>query len=522
MIEARSWFDVRSLKPSGKARVALAIEIVAVADATPIEGERPAQTTVLVLDVSGSMQGPPLDQVVKSVDVILAAMRPLDSLGVVAFSDAATVVVPPAPLDATHKRLVTSRVGRLFAEGSTHVEAGLDAAFGLLPDGGGVVLLSDGVPNRGACTVQEIAEVAKKHRPRVAVSALGYGASHAEEILVVVVEVGGGAYAFVPEPSACARAFARAIGAQADVVASGIEILVAPEAGVELRGFVSSREVTRFGREGVIVSVPDMVPGSARVVVAELDVEVGDGFLAPVARLDVRWRGADGAPHAHVHELTLEIAAREPVADLEGVRRVMIARVDRTRDEARALADRGNFAGAAAALRKRLAAIDAVPGFVPGDGSALADAYDLCVDEATAYEGRPSPESYIAFRKQAYASRAASVPGPPSSRGPMSTRMLEQAAGNAPPAWLSIDGERHPLKAETVIGRAAQCDLALKSILPSRRHAEVFAENGAWLVADLGSTSGTYVNDERVDAKGRKLVHGDVIRIGDVKLVFET
>lgn len=522
MIEARTWFDVRSLKPSGKARVALAIEIVAVADATPIEGDRPPKTTVLALDVSGSMQGEPLDHVVKSVGLILAAMRPIDSLGVVAFSDAATVVVPPAALDASHKRLVASRVGRLFAEGSTNVEAGLTAAFALIPEGGGVVLLSDGVPNRGACTIQEIANVAMKCRPRVAVSALGYGASHSEEILVAVAEAGGGAYAFVPEPSACARAFAHAIGAQADVVASGIEILIAPAPGVEVQGFVSSREVSRFGRNGVIVSLADMVPGSSRVVVVELDVEVGDGFLASIARVDVRWRAADGTSDARTHDLTLEIAAREPLADIEGVRRVLVARVDRSRDEARALADRGNFGGAAAVIRRVLATIDGIPGFVHADGSALADAYELCVDEAMAYERRPSPEAYAAFRKQTYASRVVSVPGPPSSRGPMSTRMLEQAAGNAPRAWLSIDGERHALAAENVIGRGAQCDLALKSILPSRRHAEVFAENGAWFVADLGSTSGTYVNDERVDAKGRKLVPGDVIRVGDVKLVFET
>src|SRR5205085_6358148 len=107
-------------------------------------------TTVLALDVSGSMQGEPLEHVLKSVDVILDALRPVDAIGVVAFSDGATVVIAPAPLDAAHKRLVRSRVARLFAEGSTNVEAGLEAAFGLVADGG-VVLLSDGIPNRGRC-----------------------------------------------------------------------------------------------------------------------------------------------------------------------------------------------------------------------------------------------------------------------------------------------------------------------------------------------------------------------------------
>lgn len=526
VLTTRIWFDVLSVRPHGRARVNLAIELGALSDGRPIEGERPPKTTVLALDVSGSMQGEPLDHVVKSVDVILDAMRPVDSLGVVSFAETAQVVVPPAPLDSAHKRLVASRVGRLFAEGATHVEAGLDAAFGLVAPGenGGVVLLSDGVPNRGACTVQAIAEVAKKRRPHVAVSSLGYGASHAEEILVAVAEAGGGGYAFVPDPSACARAFARAIGAQADVVATGIAIVISPESNVTLRGFVSSREISHFGKEGVVVTVPDMVPGATRVVVAELDVDVTDGFLAPIARVEVRWHAASSHSRpadTHTQALTLEIADRAPAADPEGLPRVMLARVDRTRDEARVLADRGNFAGAAALLRKLLVTIDAVPSFVRGDTTALADAYELAVDEAIAYEQRPSPEAYATFRKQAYASRAAAVPAPPSSRGPMSTRFLEHAQASAPEAWLVVDGDRHPLKAETVIGRAGQCDLVLKSILPSRRHAEVFAEGGAWHVADLGSTSGTYVNDERVDSKGRRLVQGDVVRVGDVKIVFE-
>ena len=54
----------------------------------------------------------------------------------------------------------------------------------------------------------------------------------------------------------------------------------------------------------------------------------------------------------------------------------------------------------------------------------------------------------------------------------------------------------------------------------SVRHARVeSARDGVWVV-DLGSTNGTYVNDERIDGR-RRLREGDVVRIGETELRLE-
>jgi pSer/pThr/pTyr-binding forkhead associated (FHA) protein len=39
-------------------------------------------------------------------------------------------------------------------------------------------------------------------------------------------------------------------------------------------------------------------------------------------------------------------------------------------------------------------------------------------------------------------------------------------------------------------------------------------------VSDVGSTNGTYVNGVRID-RPRKLVQGDVVRVGETELRFE-
>jgi pSer/pThr/pTyr-binding forkhead associated (FHA) protein len=52
----------------------------------------------------------------------------------------------------------------------------------------------------------------------------------------------------------------------------------------------------------------------------------------------------------------------------------------------------------------------------------------------------------------------------------------------------------------------------------SRNHATIRKAQGRWFIQDEGSTTGTYVNGQRVTA--RELVDGDVIRIGDHTMVF--
>src|SRR5215212_4146536 len=64
------------------------------------------------------------------------------------------------------------------------------------------------------------------------------------------------------------------------------------------------------------------------------------------------------------------------------------------------------------------------------------------------------------------------------------------------------------------IGRDASLPLALEEdTQASRRHARVTAQGGQAVVEDLGSTNGTYVNEQPIHAP-RALRPGDRVRIG--------
>ena len=81
---------------------------------------------------------------------------------------------------------------------------------------------------------------------------------------------------------------------------------------------------------------------------------------------------------------------------------------------------------------------------------------------------------------------------------------------------------RQPLQGDTVsIGRASDCSIPIKDRYLSRKHAEIIAVGDAWMLKDLGSANGTYLNGARVE-RNEPLRTGDRIRLGDTEIVFET
>lgn len=81
---------------------------------------------------------------------------------------------------------------------------------------------------------------------------------------------------------------------------------------------------------------------------------------------------------------------------------------------------------------------------------------------------------------------------------------------------------RQPLEGEAVsIGRASDCTIPIKDRYLSRKHAELIAIGTGWMLKDLGSANGTYLNGARVE-RDEILKTGDRIRLGDTEIVFET
>jgi hypothetical protein len=70
----------------------------------------------------------------------------------------------------------------------------------------------------------------------------------------------------------------------------------------------------------------------------------------------------------------------------------------------------------------------------------------------------------------------------------------------------------------TVVGRRPDSDIFLDDVTVSRRHAEFYRSGSRFLVRDVGSLNGTYVNRDRIEEVA--LNGGDEVQIGKFRLVF--
>ncbi len=71
----------------------------------------------------------------------------------------------------------------------------------------------------------------------------------------------------------------------------------------------------------------------------------------------------------------------------------------------------------------------------------------------------------------------------------------------------------------TLLGRHPDSDIELDDITVSRRHAEIEHVAAGYVVRDVGSLNGTYVNAERIEGDVA-LNQGDEVQVGKFKLVF--
>jgi hypothetical protein len=81
-------------------------------------------------------------------------------------------------------------------------------------------------------------------------------------------------------------------------------------------------------------------------------------------------------------------------------------------------------------------------------------------------------------------------------------------------------GSAYSLAEGAVLGRGEQADIRLEDTFASSQHARLAPHGEVIVLEDLGSTNGTYLNEEPL--RGPQPLHpGDRIRIGDSQFTFE-
>lgn len=123
-------------------------------------------------------------------------------------------------------------------------------------------------------------------------------------------------------------------------------------------------------------------------------------------------------------------------------------------------------------------------------------------------------------RRQRRAARAGArrAPPPEPTRPPRQGARSRASARQVVVTGGSLAGTTITLADQQItIGRAADATLVLSDDYASTRHARLFPQNGEWIVEDLGSTNGTYLDRQKV-TQPMPVPVGVPIRIGKTVL----
>jgi hypothetical protein len=90
--------------------------------------------------------------------------------------------------------------------------------------------------------------------------------------------------------------------------------------------------------------------------------------------------------------------------------------------------------------------------------------------------------------------------------------IVERAPGHTP-------GMEYDVGDGCVLGRGDQAEIRLEDPFASSRHAKLTPQGGIVVIEDLGSTNGTYLNEELLSGP-QPLHQGDRVRIGDSEFTY--
>lgn len=328
--------DRRFFSPNG-GDAYLEVDVAATARAaahTPVNA-------ILILDCSGSMEGPKFDAARRAGQLLAFALTPLDRLGIVAFSSDARAVLPARSMDTAGRAAAVLAIGNLQVEGGTNLSAAFDLAAEELGAGRGsgridkVFLASDGQANEGISDRRRLLQLAARELGAATVSTFGLGDDYDEEFMNALAAERGGRARYIASAELLPEAVRDELSRATAVAARNVRLRVSGLSGAEVA------RVLGYELEDGWARLPDFAAGEERQVMAKLSLPHGRGELQ-LAQVEVRFEDERG----ETHELR---ASARAVLTSDATR---LAEAPGSAQAAGAKVEMATFAGEAARLRE--------------------------------------------------------------------------------------------------------------------------------------------------------------------------
>ncbi len=237
-----------------------------------------------VFDRSGSMkEESKIGYVQQAGHLVTDNLTSDDHVAFVAYSDRVHVLVPLHRV--VNREYLHHRIDELFASGHTNLSAGILEGCAQLhkrlnePGLHHVILLTDGLANRGVTNTQSLVRLVKRCTQHgITLTTIGVGTEYNEQLLSRVAQAGGGRYIYVSEPDQIPAAFQRELGSLLAVVAQNVPWKMQLPAGVEVRQVYGREEPLK--PDELEIPLGDLTSGEERVLLIKFRAAATGGASA--------------------------------------------------------------------------------------------------------------------------------------------------------------------------------------------------------------------------------------------------
>ena len=232
---------------------------------------------VIVLDRSGSMKGHKIAYARQAVLKLLSGLSPGDRFALVAYSDNARILTNLRNVTGENLTHLKSVVGDIRPGGGTNLSAGLEAGINLVlsedenENAAKIILISDGLANRGTVDPQSIGRVAAVASENgFAVSTVGVGDDFNESLMTTIADRGSGNYYYLEDPGTFAEVFLKEFHFSRSTVATGVSVHIPLKEGISLKD--ASGYPVIIQDNNAVFQPGDLVSGQTRKIFLTLKV----------------------------------------------------------------------------------------------------------------------------------------------------------------------------------------------------------------------------------------------------------
>lgn len=215
---------------------------------TPDDFERPPLNLAIAVDVSGSMQGAPMEAVRAGLGALVEHLEPKDEVALVTYSSDARILIDSTPETDPDRALLRETVASLAPGGETNIYGGLKEALEAVQLRAAdnrqnrVILLSDGVATAGIVDRDRIVNLGTSYAEQgIGITTIGVGSDFDLELMRRLSENGSGNFYFLEDVAAVEEVFSEEIKTFLVPLAEDIQISFDVAEGYEFRAAYGTR-----------------------------------------------------------------------------------------------------------------------------------------------------------------------------------------------------------------------------------------------------------------------------------------